>query len=65
MGLPVLTNSTKILNITKRAYTVVCWAGEASEDLSNISFILVDMAIFGQPIPLGNIWDNITDFSLD
>lgn len=66
----VLTNSTKIVNITKTVYSLVCWAGEASEDLSNVSFILFDIVVFGQPIPLGepnrfNVWSNFTDISIE
>ena len=66
----VLTNSTKVLNITKRVYMLVCWTGEAIEDSSNVSFLLLDMAIFGQAIPIGDpnrfdIWSKITDIGLD
>lgn len=62
----VITNSSKIINATKRVHTVVSWVGEACEDLSNVSFLLIDIAVFGQPIPLGepnrlNIWSNFTD----
>lgn len=51
-AISVLTNSTKIVKVCKRADTTVSYIAEAGEDMSNLSFFPLDMMIFGQPIPI-------------
>ena len=48
----VITNSTKVVKVCKRIHTAVSYVGEAGEDMSNLSFLPVDMLVFGQPIPI-------------
>lgn len=49
----LVTNSTKILKATKAVHTFTLYCFECSEDLSNMAFLPIDMALFGQPIPIG------------
>ena len=51
-AITVITNSTKIVKVCKRVHTTVSYVGEAGEDMSNLSFLPLDMLIFGQPIPI-------------
>lgn len=49
-AITVITNSTKIVKVCKRVHTTVSYVAEAGEDMSNLSFLPLDMLIFGQPI---------------
>jgi len=51
--LMVFTNATKVVKIAKNVHVIASYCWETSEDLSNISFLPIDMILFGQPIPLG------------
>ena len=52
MSITIITNSTKIVKVSKRVHTTVSYLAEAGEDMSNVSFFPLDMLIFGQPIPI-------------
>ena len=65
-AIAVITNATKIVKTVKTTHTTLSYIGEAAEDLSNVSFLPLDILIFGQPIPVGepgrlNILSNMTD----
>lgn len=51
-AIAVITNSTKIVKVCKRVHTTVSYVAEAGEDMSNLSFLPLDILIFGQPIPI-------------
>ena len=51
-AIAVITNSTKIVKVCKRVHTTISYVAEAGEDMSNLSFLPLDMLIFGQPIPI-------------
>ena len=66
----LLTNSTKIIGATTRIHSLVSFAAECIEDGGNLMFLPLDMALFGQPIPVGdpdrfNIMTNVSDFLAD
>ena len=63
----VFTNASKIVNISKSIHSTAAFCFECVEDASNISFLPIDLALFGQPIPIGsqnrfNLFTNHTDF---
>jgi hypothetical protein len=63
----VFTNATSIVKNVKRVHGTVAFVFECCEDCSNISFLPIDLALFGQPIPIGsndrfNLISNFTDF---
>lgn len=63
----VFTNASKIVNISKRVHSTASFIFECVEDTSNLPFLPLDMALFGQPIPVGapnrfNLFVNCTDF---
>ena len=63
----LLTNSSRIINITTRLHSIISFGAECLEDGGNLLFLPLDMALFGQPIPVGdpdrfNIMTNFTDF---
>lgn len=49
----VFTNPTQIVNGAKRVHGIAAWCFECAEDSTNLAFLPMDMAIFGQPIPIG------------
>ena len=62
----VLTNATRVVKSCKVIYTSVGYAMEAVKDASHITFLLLDLALFGQPVPANNdgrysSWSEITD----
>lgn len=62
----VLTNATKVVKACKVVYTSVGYVAEALEDASQVAFLPLDIAFFGQPIPANregrfSSWSNITD----
>jgi hypothetical protein len=62
----VLTNATKVVKMCKVAYTSVGVLIEAFEDASHVTFVPVDIVIFGQLIPANeegrfSSWSKITD----
>ena len=66
----LLTNSSRIINVTTRLHSVISFGAECLEDGGNLLFLPLDMALFGQPIPVGdpdrfNIMTNFTDFLSD
>lgn len=63
----VFTNASKIVNISKSIHSTAAFCFECVEDSSNLSFLPLDLCLFGQPIPVGgpnrfNLFKNYTDF---
>jgi hypothetical protein len=63
----IFTNATKVVNITSHIHSFTSFVFESLEDTSNLTFLPIDMILFGQPIPVGdenrfNILNNVTDF---
>jgi len=63
----VFTNASKIVNISKSIHSTASFCFECVEDSTNLAFLPIDMALFGQPIPVGalnrfNLFRNNTDF---
>ncbi len=61
----VITNSTRVVKSCKLVYTSVGYVMEAIEDASQVPFLPLDLALFGQPIPANidgrfSSWSNIT-----
>ena len=50
----LLTNSSRIINVTTRLHSVISFGTECLEDGGNLLFLPLDMALFGQPIPVGD-----------
>jgi len=62
----VITNATRVVKSCKVVYTTVGYAMEAVEDASHVPFLILDFALFGQPVPANkdgrfSSWSNITD----
>jgi hypothetical protein len=62
----LLTNATRVVKSCKLVYTSVGYVMEAVEDASDIPFLPLDLALFGQPVPANkdgrfSSWSNITD----
>lgn len=65
-ALAVITNATRVVKTCKVIYVGVGYIAEAVEDASQLSFLPLDMVLFGQPIPANqggrfSSWSNITD----
>ena len=63
----VFTNASKIVNMSKRVHSTAAFCFECVEDSTNLAFVPLDLALFGQPIPVGasnrfNLLGNHTDF---
>ena len=63
----VFTNATVIVNTAKRVHCGISYLAECAEDCSNLAFLPIDLAIFGQPIPIGSnnrfvLFDDELDF---
>jgi hypothetical protein len=51
----------------KRVHSAISYCAECAEDFSNLAFLPIDLALFGQPIPIGDnnrfiLFGNDTDF---
>ena len=62
----VITNATRVVKSCKLVYTTIGYGLEAIEDASQVPFLPLDIALFGQPIPANtdgrfSSWSNITD----
>jgi hypothetical protein len=62
----VITNATNVVKCCKVVYTGVGYIAEACEDASQLTFLPIDMILFGQPILANNAgryssWSNLTD----
>ena len=62
----VITNATRVVKACKLVYTGVGYVIEAVEDASHVTFLPLDLVLFGQPIPANkdgrfSSWSNITD----
>jgi hypothetical protein len=51
--LVVFTNASKIVNISKTVHSAAAFCFECVEDSTNLAFLPIDLALFGQPIPVG------------
>ena len=63
----VFTNASKIVNISKSVRSTAAFCFECVEDSTNLAFVPIDLALFGQLIPVGtsnrfNLFGNHTDF---
>ena len=63
----VFTNASKIVTISQSLHSSAAFCFECVEDLINLAFLPIDLALFGQPIPIGasnrfNLFGNDTDF---
>lgn len=66
-ALVVFTNASKIVKISKSVHSIAAFSFECIEDSTNLAFVPLDLALFGQPIPVGkpnrfNLFSNHTDF---
>ena len=62
----VITNATRVVKSCKLVYTSIGYVMEVIEDASQVPFLPLDLALFGQPIPANkdgrfSSWSNITD----
>ena len=62
----IFTNASKIVKISKRVHSTAAFCFECVEDSTNLAFVPLDLALFGQPIPIGasnrfNLFGNHTD----
>ena len=63
----VFTNASKLVTISKNIHSIASFCFECVEDSTNLAFLPLDIALFGQPIPIGapnrfNLFSNHTDF---
>lgn len=63
----VFTNASKLVKISKSVHSTASFVFECVEDSTNLAFLPLDIAFFGQPIPVGtsnrfNLFSNHTDF---
>jgi hypothetical protein len=63
----VFTNASKFVSISKSIHSTAAFCFECIEDSTNLAFVPLDLALFGQPIPIGasnrfNLFGNHTDF---
>lgn len=49
-----LSNATTVVNGARRVHSICAFAFECIEDSGNLVFICLDVALFGQPVPVGN-----------
>ena len=49
----VFTNASKIVNVSKSVHSSAAFCFECVEDSTNLAFLPIDLALFGQPIPIG------------
>ena len=52
--IPLITNSTKLIKGAKTVHTCIAYTVECFEDSANLVWLPLDLAIFGQPIPIGD-----------
>ena len=50
-AIAVITNSTRVVKTCKVIYTTIGYVLEACEDASQVTFLPLDLLLFGQPIP--------------
>lgn len=63
----IFTNASKIVNISKSIHSTAAFCFESIEDSTNLAFLPIDLALFGQPIPIVasnpfNLFSNHSDF---
>lgn len=50
---PLITNSTKIIKVANATHTAIAFVAETFEDCTNLAWLPLDLALVGQPIPIG------------
>ena len=63
----VVTNASRVVSVSKKVHSISAFIFECIEDSTNLGFLPLDLALFGQPIPIGssnrfNLLTNHTDF---
>lgn len=66
----VITNATRVVKSCKVVYTTIGYVMEATEDASQVTFLPLDLVLFGQPISANkegrfSSWSNVTDLISD
>ena len=51
----LVTNSTTIINSTKRVHSSIAYAIECFDDFGGLMYLPLDQILFGQPIPMGEV----------
>lgn len=51
---PLITNSTKVVQIANATHTCIAFIIETCEDITGLGWLPLDMALVGQPIPMGD-----------
>ena len=49
----VSTSASKLVNISKSIHSTASFCFECIEDSTNLAFLPLDLALFGQPVPVG------------
>jgi hypothetical protein len=62
----VITNASRVIKSCKVVYTSIGYVAEAIENASHVSFLPIDVVVFGESIPANkegpfSSWSNITD----
>jgi len=50
---PLITNSTKVIRIANATHTTIAFIAESAEDISNATWLPLDLLLTGQVIPIG------------
>ena len=61
----MVTNVTRVVQIVQKVHSICAFVYECFEDSSNLMFLPIDLALFGQAVPLGKNgrFDIIGNFS--
>jgi hypothetical protein len=49
----VLTNVSRVVNTAKRVHSCCAFVFECIDDSANLAWLILDLPLFGQPIPVG------------
>lgn len=65
-AMAILTNASKVVKVCKMVYITTGYIFELFEHVGTVLLFLIDLALFGQPIPTGDSkrfpnWDEIED----
>ena len=50
----LITKSKKVVKVAQITHSCVAFAAECVEDCANLAYIPFDLALFGQPVPIGD-----------
>jgi hypothetical protein len=50
-GIPLLTNATKVVQISKACHSTCAGLWRASHNIAELPFLLCDFLLFGEPVP--------------